>query len=129
MADVFEAGALMVRGGLLFRVRASGDLAAVVMKAGGSIVEIPIKAAAGAAASVLVASAASVLKGGFKHLSPAEFDAAMAEQAKLDAINAGVEAEKMAARKAEQVKKDEGEAVLKALAAERAKAKEIFPDA
>lgn len=129
MTDVLEAGALFVRGGLLFRVRASGDIAAVVMKAGGSIVEIPIKAAAGAAAGALVAAAATVLKEGFKHLSPAEFDAAMAEQAKKDAVTMQVAAEKRAARKADQVKKDEGEAALKALAADRAKAKEIFPHA
>lgn len=125
MSDVFEAGALIVRGGLLFRVRASGDLAAVVLKASGHVIEIPLNAGVNTAAAALAALVAKSVKAGFKHLSPAEHAAHLEAQARADAVREAAQAEIAVAKAAAQEAKDAGEAALRVLSESRAAAKAV----
>lgn len=59
----------VTRDGLVFRVRASGDLAAVVEKAGGHLVEIPVRLLSTAAGASVVEG----IKAGLRQLSVPDF--------------------------------------------------------
>ena len=74
--DVILAEGYISRGGLVFRVRASGDLAAVVTKAGGWVLEYPVRVLMDAGGRMIVQG----LKDGLVHMTLEQFRARVAPQ-------------------------------------------------
>lgn len=67
--DALLVEGYVVKGGLVFRLRASGDLAAVVKKASGDLVELPVRVIVNAAGEMIV----SGIKAGLQQVTADQF--------------------------------------------------------